>query len=140
MLLSMLATGWAAGAETPTKQQQLLNDLPRLWAAAATAGDVDSLVGLYSDDAFIHVVFTSDELHGREQIAAYYAKYAKTPQKVTITEVEESSIVATVGLLSGKALVEFAGQPPMRTRFSIVANWKNDRWWVQIYYASRLDG
>ena len=44
-----------------------MNDLPRLWAAAATAGDVDSLVGLYSDDAFIHVVFTSDNIFHKVQ-------------------------------------------------------------------------
>ena len=78
----MLAAGSLNAAED---KQQLLDAMPALWANAATDGDVTRLLSLYSSDAFIHVVFTSDELRGNEQISDYYSKYSVNPPKVAIT-------------------------------------------------------
>ena len=121
-------------------QQEQLNELPLLWAKAASVGDMDQLMSLYAPDAFIHVVFTSDELRGLEQIREYYTRYSADPGKVTITAVEESQILGgNVGILSGSALVEFPQQEPMTTHFSIVATWANERWTVQLQHTSRVD-
>lgn len=132
----MLAAGSLNAAED---KQQLLDAMPALWANAATDGDVTRLLSLYSSDAFIHVVFTSDELRGNEQISDYYSKYSVNPPKVAIKQVEESTIMATVGILSGDAVVEFPDQPPMPTHFSIVAEWENGAWHIQLQHISRTD-
>lgn len=134
--LCLLTAGTLNAADD---RQQLLDAMPARWASAATAGDVEALLSLYSTDAFIHVVFTSEELRGQQQIRDYYAKYSVNPPKVEITKVEESTILATVGILSGDALVEFPDQPPMPTHFSIVVEWENDDWQVQLQHISRTD-
>ncbi len=137
LLVSLLA---ATPLQAAVTQQEQLNELPLLWAKAASVGDMDQLMSLYAPDAFIHVVFTSDELRGLDQIREYYTKYAADPGKVTITAVEESQILGgNVGILSGSALVEFPAQPPMTTHFSIVATWAGERWTVQLQHTSRVD-
>jgi uncharacterized protein (TIGR02246 family) len=137
LLVALLAASPLQAAETPQDQ---LNGLPLLWAQAASVGDMDKLMSLYAPDAFIHVVFTSDELRGLDQIRDYYTKYSADPGKVTITAVEESQIIGgNVGILSGSALVEFPGQQPMTTHFSIVATWSGERWTVQLQHTSRVD-
>ena len=140
-LVSLVVSLSAATAlQAASAQQDQLNELPVLWAKAASVGDMDKLMSLYSPDAFIHVVFTSDELRGSEQIREYYSRYSAEPGKVTITAVEESQILGgNVGILSGSALVEFPAQEPMTTHFSIVATWANDRWTVQLQHTSRVD-
>ncbi|HTR00980.1 MAG TPA: nuclear transport factor 2 family protein [Candidatus Acidoferrum sp.] len=131
LALGLILTAMAAAGATP--QQQMLDELPQAWAHAATVGDVDKLVALYSPEAFIHVVFTQEELRGEKAIRAYYAKYEKQSPKVTITSTDENTILnGTIGILSGYAKVEFPGQQPMTTHFSIVGQWQNDRWYIQI--------
>lgn len=123
-----------------SSQQQQLDALPERWARAATAGDVDSLMQLYSKEAYIHVVFTQEELRGMEEIRGYYAKYSLKKPKVTIIKVDENSILASkVGILSGYATVEFPGEKPMATHFSIVANWEQENWVVKLQTTVKVD-
>ena len=139
--LALLALALALPAlALAADEKQLLSELPAVWAKAATVGDVDKLVGLYDPQAFIHVVFTKEELHGEQAIRAYYAKYEQHPPKVSIVKLEESSIFnGAIGTLAGTARVEFPGQAPMTTRFSIVGQWHQDHWLIQIQTTSKVE-
>lgn len=119
---------------------QELRQAPQRWADAATKGDMAGLMSLYSKDAFVHVVFTRDELHGHQEIYNYYEKYEKTPPKVSILAVDEAKVFAGVGVLSGQARVEFSGQEPMLTHFSTVLKMEEGRWVIQLQHIARIDG
>lgn len=119
--------------------QQLLDALPQQWAGAASAGDVDTLMTLYSPEAYIHVVFTQEELHGETQIRDYYHRYSQQKPTVTITGLEDNSILnESVGILSGFATVEFPGQTPIETHFSIVGAWQDQRWKIKLQTTVRV--
>lgn len=117
-----------------------LRQAPQLWADAATAGDTTELLKLYSKEAFVHVVFTEEELHGHEEIGGYYAKYEKNPPKVTIIRIDEAENFGGVGVLSGIARVEFHEQEPMMTHFSTVLKIEDGQWAIQLQHIARIDG
>lgn len=124
-------------AVTPAEQ---LAAVPERWALAATRGDIDALMSLYSPQAFIHVVFTQEELRGERAIRAYYEQYGRNPPRVTILGLQENSIIGeALGILSGFANVEFPGQPPMKTHFSIVCELDNAMWKVKIQTTVKVD-
>lgn len=136
LLCFLLETAGVLAAETTDKE---LREAPGIWADAATKGDMNGLVSLYARDAYVHVVFTSDELHGKQEIYDYYEKYEKNPPKVTITKVEETEVFGGVGILSGQARVEFPGQQPMLTHFSTVLKKEDGRWVIQLQHITRID-
>lgn len=138
-LLLCVLLGWIQpGVAAPSTQQQALDQMPQLWARYASSGNVDDLMSLYSPEAYIHVVFTEVELHGHDEIFAYYDKYAAKPATVKITNVEESRILGGIGILSGNATVKFPDQELMHTHFSIVCRWEKDKWVVQLQHISKV--
>ncbi len=133
--VSVTAPAMAAEASTLIDLRQA----PQLWADAATAGDTAELLKLYSKEAFVHVVFTEDELHGHEEIGGYYAQYEKNPPKVTIVRIDEAENFGGVGVLSGLARVEFHEQEPMMTHFSTVLKIEDGQWAIQLQHIARID-
>ena len=136
--LSGLAVSTASAADDGTAID--LRQAPQLWADAATVGDTAALLKLYSKEAFVHVVFTEEELHGHEEIGGYYAKYEQNPPKVTIIRVDEAENFGGVGVLSGLARVEFHDQEPMMTHFSTVLKIEDGHWVIQLQNIARIDG
>ncbi len=116
-----------------------LRQAPQQWADAATAGDTAALLKLYSKEAFVHVVFTAEELHGHEEIGGYYAQYEKNPPKVSIIRIDEAENFGGVGVLSGLARVEFPEQEPMMTHFSTVLKIEDGQWVIQRQHIARID-
>lgn len=107
----------AADAVDPRSQEQAIREAAERYNRAAVAGDVETLVNMYADDAMIMQPGEEEPIRGREAIRGHYLAMMQFPNR-EFTSTPTRIDVARSGDLASEAGVFSVGADTPQGRFT----------------------
>jgi uncharacterized protein (TIGR02246 family) len=139
LTLAVLLAGCGKKAGNDEADAKRLMDTSRAWSRAASAGDMDAVLGYFADDAII-IAEGQPPVRGKAAIRSYLAESAKIPGFHISWEPIEAKVSGDMGYLIERTQISMNGPQgtPVTQQLQAVTIWRKqpDGTWKAVVDAS----